>query len=192
MEHQTNLQCEAWIGNKWRVVSVESLFAHPKIVRRCIECHGPVRLHKAGPGGKWPAHAENYPHHNGCSLGHTFDGRKRPNPNPVATPSNAEDLILMLTEELLTPTEYFEGASVSVAVNAYERNPKARAACLRHRGLSCAVCGFNFMQRYGKAAETIIHVHHIIPLHTIRETYAVNPIEDLRPVCPNCHAVIHS
>ena len=188
----TNLQCEAWIRDKWRVVSVESLLAHPKIVRRCIECHGPVRLHKAGPGGKWPAHAENYPRHDGCTLGHTFDGNKRPNPNPVTSPANSEEVIPVLTEELLTPTEYFEGATVSVVVNAYERNPKARAACLRHYGLSCVACGFNFLLRYGKTAEKIIHVHHITPLHTIRENYAVNPIEDLRPVCPNCHAVIHS
>lgn len=25
----------------------------------------------------------------------------------------------------------------------------------------------------------------------IRENYQVDPIKDLRPVCPNCHAMIH-
>ncbi|MDQ2907279.1 MAG: hypothetical protein M3Y81_27545 [Chloroflexota bacterium] len=24
------------------------------------------------------------------------------------------------------------------------------------------------------------------------ETYRVDPIKDLRPVCPNCHTIIHS
>jgi len=34
-------------------------------------------------------------------------------------------------------------------------------------------------------------VHHIVPLNEIRETYTVHPIDDLRPVCPNCHAMLH-
>jgi len=40
-------------------------------------------------------------------------------------------------------------------------------------------------------AKGFIHVHHLKPLATIGENYEVNPIDDLRPVCPNCHAVIH-
>jgi hypothetical protein len=192
IDKHTNLNCEAWIQNQWRIVSVASLLAYPNIVRRCVECHGPVRLHKAGPSGKWQAHAENYPHHDGCSLGHTYDGNRRPNPNPVAAPRNSEEVVPVLTEELLTPADYFEGATVSVTVNSYERNPKARAACLRHYGLSCVICGFNFVDRYGTAAEKIIHVHHVTPLHTVGGQYVVDPINDLRPVCPNCHAVIHS
>ncbi|SDW13588.1 5-methylcytosine-specific restriction enzyme A [Thiocapsa roseopersicina] len=31
----------------------------------------------------------------------------------------------------------------------------------------------------------------LTPLSEIGARYAVNPITDLRPVCPNCHAVIH-
>jgi 5-methylcytosine-specific restriction protein A len=37
-----------------------------------------------------------------------------------------------------------------------------------------------------------MHVHHIIPMSKIREQYLVDPISDLRPVCPNCHFIIHS
>ncbi|HBL4918581.1 TPA: HNH endonuclease, partial [Enterobacter hormaechei] len=33
--------------------------------------------------------------------------------------------------------------------------------------------------------------HHIKPLHTVGENYVVNPIEDMVPLCPNCHAMIH-
>lgn len=188
----SNSNCEAWIQGRWRVVPVESLLAYPSVIRRCLECHGPVRLHHAGPGNKPRTHAEHYPRHNGCSLGHTFDGIVRRNPHPVAAPNTSSDVVPILTEEVLAPTEYFEGATISVSVNAYERNPKARAACLRHFGLSCAVCGFNFKEHYGNAAEKIIHVHHLLPLHAVGKQYSVNPISDLRPVCPNCHAVIHS
>ncbi|MBF9038450.1 hypothetical protein LSUCC0246_08010 [Rhodobacterales bacterium LSUCC0246] len=35
------------------------------------------------------------------------------------------------------------------------------------------------------------HVHHISPLSEVGERRAVNPITDLIPVCPNCHAMIH-
>lgn len=36
-----------------------------------------------------------------------------------------------------------------------------------------------------------IHVHHLIPLSEINQEYEVDPIKDLRPLCPNCHAMIH-
>ncbi len=49
----------------------------------------------------------------------------------------------------------------------------------------------DFASRYGAEAATIIHVHHLIPLGKLKTSYIVDPIKDLRPVCPNCHAVIH-
>ncbi|MDP1624460.1 MAG: hypothetical protein Q8L64_01695 [bacterium] len=36
-----------------------------------------------------------------------------------------------------------------------------------------------------------MHVHHLTPLSTIGAEYQVDPIKDMRPVCPNCHVVIH-
>ncbi|WP_373291240.1 hypothetical protein [Paenibacillus marchantiophytorum] len=36
-----------------------------------------------------------------------------------------------------------------------------------------------------------MQVHHLVPLHSIRKTYKLHPIKDLRPVCANCHAIIH-
>ncbi|MGZ0084928.1 HNH endonuclease [Caldibacillus thermoamylovorans] len=36
-----------------------------------------------------------------------------------------------------------------------------------------------------------MEVHHLIPLSEIGEQYTVNPFDDLRPVCPNCHAMLH-
>jgi 5-methylcytosine-specific restriction protein A len=96
-----------------------------------------------------------------------------------------------LAEELSTPEKYSEGAKFSVTINAYERNPKARAACIAHYGHVCAVCGFDFSRVYGSLGEGFIHVHHIIPIGQIGEQYEINPITDLVPVCPNCHAMIH-
>lgn len=84
-----------------------------------------------------------------------------------------------------------EGAVRSVLVNAYERDPVARRACIRAHGTSCCVCGFNFGTIYGPVIEGYIHVHHIRSLSEIGGEYVVDPVEDLRPVCPNCHAVLH-
>jgi 5-methylcytosine-specific restriction protein A len=39
--------------------------------------------------------------------------------------------------------------------------------------------------------EGFIHVHHLKPLAQIGEQYELDPINDLRPVCPNCHAMLH-
>ena len=97
----------------------------------------------------------------------------------------------VLADEISTPSLYFEGASRTVAVNAYERDPRARKACIEHYGLTCFVCGFDFSVVYGELGQGFIHVHHIISLSKINKNYSVNPVKDLRPVCPNCHAMLH-
>jgi len=94
-------------------------------------------------------------------------------------------------EEVPSKIEFVEGATRPVLVNAYERNRRAREKCLAHYGRSCVVCGFNFAESYGDAAAGFIQVHHIVPIARIRREYHLNAITDLRPVCPNCHAVIH-
>ncbi|WP_442915954.1 HNH endonuclease [Leptospira sp. GIMC2001] len=76
-------------------------------------------------------------------------------------------------------------------MNSYERNPEARRLCVEHYGHKCAVCNFNFEEKYGKLGKNFIHVHHVKPLNSIRKAYAVDPIKDLIPVCPNCHAMLH-
>lgn len=36
-----------------------------------------------------------------------------------------------------------------------------------------------------------VHVHHVVPIADMGELYTVDPITDLRPVCTNCHGIIH-
>lgn len=85
-----------------------------------------------------------------------------------------------------------EGGIVRVQMNQHERNPRARAVCIAHYGASCQVCGLDFAQRYGKIGRGFIHVHHLRELSTRDGAYTVDPIQDLRPVCPNCHAMLHT
>lgn len=84
-----------------------------------------------------------------------------------------------------------EGAKRKVVVNAYERNPLARVACIAHHGHRCQVCGVDLGEKFGEIAVGFIHVHHIVPLASIGCSYQVDPVRDLVPVCPTCHAVIH-
>lgn len=84
-----------------------------------------------------------------------------------------------------------EGAKKQVYVNTYERSWKARNLCIEHFGVSCFVCGFNFEKIYGAIGVGFIHVHHILDLAQVAKEYIVDPVEDLRPVCPNCHSMLH-
>jgi len=86
---------------------------------------------------------------------------------------------------------YTEGTPNQVRITKYERNPHARKACIEHYGLSCSVCEFNFEQEYGELGKDFIHVHHLKQVADIGKEYKIEPINDLRPVCPNCHAMIH-
>lgn len=86
---------------------------------------------------------------------------------------------------------FHEGAVKTVTVNAYERNHAARQRCVEHHGDKCSVCGFHFETRYGPVGKGLIHVHHLRSLSEIGKAYEVDPVKDLRPVCPNCHSMLH-
>ncbi len=49
----------------------------------------------------------------------------------------------------------------------------------------------SFEEQYGPIGKGFIHVHHRKPL-AHREVYRLDPINDLIPVCPNCHSMLHS
>jgi len=96
-----------------------------------------------------------------------------------------------IAEEVSQPDDYYEGATKKIFVNAYERNIQARLKCIEHYGCQCYICKFDFQKTYGERGKNFIHVHHEVPLFEIKKTYKVDPINDLKPLCPNCHAIIH-
>ena len=105
--------------------------------------------------------------------------------------ASSQNLEPKFADEIIRPEAYIEGATKLVTVNSYERSAKARAACVSHHGAQCAVCLLDFEQRYGQIGRGFIHVHHVIPIGKIKKEYSIDPIKDLIPVCPNCHAMIH-
>ena len=89
-------------------------------------------------------------------------------------------------------SEYREGKKKTVAINIHERNPTARKLCIKHYGAKCFICDFDFGKIYGTECNGMIHVHHLKMISDTDDEYVVNPIQDLRPVFPNCHMVLHS
>ncbi len=100
-------------------------------------------------------------------------------------------VLCLMPGEIEQDTEYLEGSVQTVVVNRYERDAAGRKACIHHYGTTCVICGFDFGLVYGEIGNGFIHVHHLTELSSIGEEYGMNPIKDLRPVCPNCHAMLH-
>ena len=82
-----------------------------------------------------------------------------------------------------------EGAKYQDTVTRYERDRGNRKACIAHYGYVCQVCEMDFAKTYGDLGKEFIEVHHLHPVSVgVRE---VNPVEDLIPLCSNCHSMIH-
>jgi 5-methylcytosine-specific restriction protein A len=94
-------------------------------------------------------------------------------------------------ETLSSTDEIYEGIKRQVTVNKYERSSIARDKCISIHGYRCKVCDFDFEKTYGILGKNFIHVHHIVPIHTVARSYKIDYENDLVPVCPNCHAMLH-
>ncbi|MET1087354.1 MAG: restriction endonuclease [Arthrobacter sp.] len=119
---------------------------------------------------------------------------------PAAVPPAAESGLRRLWRDQgpapAGPTQIPAGSyppdSVAVIqVNRYERDEDARRICLAFHGTSCAACGFSFEASYGGSGAGFIDVHQIVPPAMLGRGYQLDPIADLVPLCPNCHAMAH-
>ena len=103
-----------------------------------------------------------------------------------------EDLIgMMLSLFEYTIIGFEEGNKIDIHASKYERNPINRKICLAYKGYKCACCGFDFEKAYGILGKNTIEVHHIVPVSDFGKNYVVKPLEDLVPVCSNCHTMLH-
>jgi len=77
-------ECEVKVWGDWKRLTLDqALELDPSHLKRCPECHGQVRLHKASIDGM-VVHFEHYERNQGCSLGDCFDGN--PKLHPLAAP----------------------------------------------------------------------------------------------------------
>lgn len=103
-------------------------------------------------------------------------------------------LSLLTIEETLNGLDISsqpEGTVKEIISKRYERSPINRAICLAHKGYSCSVCGFNFLEQYGNIGKDFIEVHHTTPVSKMGDDYQINIDRDLAPVCSNCHSMLH-
>ncbi|HAJ80191.1 MAG TPA: hypothetical protein DCO75_10525 [Fibrobacteres bacterium] len=107
---------------------------------------------------------------------------------PVIIPHSKRSFCL----DELDSAPFSEGSRKKTFIDAYERNPKARKACIEYYGFHCQVCGMLFSDIYGKAGKEVIQVHHLKPIYKSKRERIINPINDLIPVCANCHVIIHT
>lgn len=195
LEH-SNSYCEAWIDGKWTVVSVQTGIGRPGLKVRCVECHGPIVLMRAGRNNTTRAHAEHRPGHSGCSIGHYFDGKRTPHPQQVAAPGDSLNA-LPYSEIVIEDDEsaFPEGRERYKQHRSLERDGKiarlAKARRLADTGkLECEVCRIDFGARYGKIGKGFIEAHHKIPVSQLDGTKKTK-IGDLALVCSNCHRMLH-
>jgi 5-methylcytosine-specific restriction endonuclease McrA len=193
----SNSYCEAWINGAWRVVPVQTARTRPALVVRCLECRGPIVLMQAGRNNTTRAHAEHRPGHAGCSLGHYFDGTRRPHPQQVNASSNPNDELLRENEIVIDDDEsaFPEGKEKFKLHRSRERDGqiarRAKAKILGKTGkLACEVCQLDFFIRYGEIGQGFIEAHHRIPVSQLNGTKKTK-IEDLALVCSNCHRMLH-
>lgn len=74
-----------------------------------------------------------------------------------------------------------------------------RAAIERYKSgdgkLYCEVCGFCFEDHYGSLGQDFIEIHHEDPIYQYSddgfERYISDAVEKVKPLCANCHRMIH-
>jgi len=87
--------------------------------------------------------------------------------------------------------EFYEGEKYEHTINSYRRDSNARDLCISFHGYKCCICKKKMEELYGKLGKNFVHVHHLKLISASKKKYKINGIKDLRPVCPNCHAIIH-
>lgn len=91
-------------------------------------------------------------------------------------------------DELTVPEQYTEGARSLLRLMLMKEVLKPGKPV---SGIMCKGCGFDFEKIYGELGRDFIHVHHINPLKIMGESYKIDPVRNLVPLCPNCHAMVH-
>ncbi len=97
--------------------------------------------------------------------------------------------------------EIFEGDTGAIKeTKVYRRSKALRDAAIdtflaNYGTLSCHVCAFNYEEKYGAIGKGFIEIHHKRPIYMYEGADQVRTIEEaienLAPVCANCHRIIH-
>lgn len=92
-----------------------------------------------------------------------------------------------------------EGRKKTVTVQVYERSKLLRKKAIdfytQNGKIVCQACGFDFYSVYGSLGRGYIEIHHQKPVYQYEETdflqLIAEAMEDLIPLCSNCHRMVH-
>lgn len=109
--------------------------------------------------------------------------------NTAANPTKQEKEIKSTT---FKERELTEGEKKHVEYETAHRNPTLRQACIDKYGYQCQCCGMDFKSLYGEElGGNFIEVHHLKMISTYDESKPNDYVENLVPLCSNCHSMIH-
>lgn len=88
--------------------------------------------------------------------------------------------------------EITEGEKKHVEYERAHRSQALRQKCIDKYGFQCQCCGMNFSDLYGKEiGDRFIEVHHLKQIANFDKSRPQDYIENLVPLCSNCHSMIH-
>ena len=85
-----------------------------------------------------------------------------------------------------------EGEKKHVEYEVAHRSQALRQACIDIYGYQCQCCGMVFSDLYGEElGGEFIEVHHLTMISKYDESKPDDYVENLVPLCSNCHSMIH-
>jgi len=105
------------------------------------------------------------------------------------------DAAARTTGDIDPAQEFEEGGRRTRQHMRTERNPVLRARArdlwrVRLGRLRCIACGLVFEERYGLLGADFIEMHHEVPVAGLSSGSLLKP-DQLKPLCANCHRMIH-
>lgn len=96
--------------------------------------------------------------------------------------------IVTIRDDSTQDIEYSEADMKRTEIDRYERNLLYKKICLETKWYECTARRMNFDKIYGNIGCHYIQVHCAVPVSELESGHTIDPVKDLAPVCPNCHA----
>jgi len=113
----------------------------------------------------------------------------------VAVATKQKKTVLTFDENMLIN----EGAQSTKNTKTYERSKILRDYAIQYYSkgehISCSACSFDFYSFYGEIGKGFIEIHHKKPVFQYSEVegemFLKHAVDNVAPVCSNCHRMIH-
>jgi putative restriction endonuclease len=92
------------------------------------------------------------------------------------------------------PAEPYLASEGAARLRTHLRRERSKSLVDRFKSqldsFACCVCEFDFFKTYGELGRGFIEAHHKLPISQLRPG-TKSRLEDLAPVCSNCHRMLH-